>query len=201
MELEVNREKDINNILMTQIKTIKSNPVAKTPATPQQIPLPHRDSRRSVSASSIQIDGEYIDHTDFCEKEFRNGPGKCTNEECVERHDIDFTKKGVCMYEYAKVGSCKRGESCWFTHQVPRWYRTATDTVNYMKTKSERLKNKTRVVMNSQKPMPQIWQNNSHPNGILPRQNYQSASMNWSNESFLEMANKIVEETINKHHR
>ena len=54
-----------------------------------------------------------------CETLFRNGPNTCREQHCNKSHNLDFTKikRGVC-HLYV-VGNCKRGEKCWFTHQIP----------------------------------------------------------------------------------
>lgn len=214
IKLEIKREKDINDILITQIKD-KQNGGEDTGI---QSPPAERRLQRQVSSSaqdnSISIEGEYIDvDADFCEKEYRMGSGKCMNEGCTERHDIDFTKRGVCLYEYQEKGSCKRGSYCWFTHQIPRWYKTAPDVVQEMRMKSERMKNRTRVITN-QKRDPSVWRTNgqsqkSFSQSEVMQRHYpvwqsnensqQSVSQSHSetNQAFLEMISKMIAETIN----
>ena len=152
-------------------------------------------------------------NVDFCEKEFKEGLGKCTNEECKDRHDIDFSKRGICIYEYQKEGSCKRGRNCWFLHDVPTWFKNSDEGANAMREKSQRMKSRTRVVTN-RNSTPPIWQddvvrNNQHgvigPPHIPPvlkpftspiRMQQRS---NYINSDFLEMINKAVEESLKRH--
>ena len=97
--------------------------------------------------------------------------------DCKDSHDIDFSKRGVCMYEYQRAGSCKRGQHCWFLHDIPRWYRSSQEIEKQMKEKSIRMKRKTRVMTN-QRETPPVWQpNNSTPNisaGITSRSSVSS---------------------------
>ena len=220
MELEVKREKDLNDILISQIKGGKVNmnqpPVENSPS-PRE-----RSVSVSVQNTSITIEGEYIDvEADICEKEYRMGHGKCTKNDCKENHDIDFTKRGVCTYEFEKKGSCKRGSECWFTHQIPRWYKTAPDTVNEMREKIKRMKNKNRVINNQKTSFP-VWQmsnaaspqqslQNVNSNGVYtgsqeynltPRRNSNEVKQKSPiNSDFLEVLNNIVAETVKEHSR
>ena len=103
---------------------------------------------------SVQIAGEAYDvlsdSFDFCKEEFLNGIGKCRDTECKDNHDIDFSKKGICIYEYQKEGSCRRSESdCWFLHQIPKWYRAYPEGEQEMKKKIEKIKSRKRIISNS----------------------------------------------------
>ena len=59
-----------------------------------------------------------------CPIAFLNGKVSCSGT-CHKNHDLDFEKikKGVCLFEYAKKDSCRRGHTCWFSHEIPNELR------------------------------------------------------------------------------
>ena len=48
----------------------------------------------------------------------------------MKRHDLNFAKfeKGMCFFEFAEKGSCKRHDTCWFSHEIPDEVRNDRDT-------------------------------------------------------------------------
>ena len=57
---------------------------------------------------------------DVCQLEFLKGRGLCKDKKCKLNHNnIDFTKQGVCIIDFERKGSCKRGSRCKFSHQTP----------------------------------------------------------------------------------
>ena len=222
--LETNREKDINNILIRQVKEQQG----KKPETKTEEEMQGRSRN-----SSIEISGEYEvlsdtaepDSKDFCKKDFMEGHGKCKDRECKDNHDIDFSKRGVCIYEFQTEGSCRRKMDCWFLHQIPKWYRSLPGIESIMKEKIEKIKSRSRIIMSrntstsftsrnpkinmvdSQVPLP-VWQNQmintTPPNvsggrvqitpSLSPMRRLQSQSQ--TSEDFLELITKYVEERI-----
>ena len=66
-----------------------------------------------------------------CMKSFKARRCVCAEGSCPHEHNLNYEKilKGVCFFEFAKKGSCKRGEECWFTHQIPDKLRSDTQMV------------------------------------------------------------------------
>ena len=63
---------------------------------------------------------------DVCVNAFKAGKNVC-QATCSLKHDLDFSKikRGVCFFEFARKGSCKRSAAeCWFTHEIPEVLRT-----------------------------------------------------------------------------
>ena len=115
-----------------------------------------------------------------------------------------------------RPGSCKRGhEECWFLHTIPKWYRNSREIAKQMSEKRQRMKEKTRVIINKN-AAPPVWQQdaqrntlqtNGTPNvrGVVPsvpsfvspfRTNQRPVNFD---DDFLEVITKVVEETIKRH--
>ena len=58
-----------------------------------------------------------------CFHEFMWGRNSCTSNDCRKQkeHNLDTKKikRGICLYEFFKKGSCSRNAQCHFTHQIP----------------------------------------------------------------------------------
>lgn len=212
-KLEVKREKDINDILIKQVKQINHQDDGRPPVT--------RSPSRESHDRSIQIEGEYVQvdpisgsehEADFCREEFASGRGKCSNPDCKENHDIDFSKKGVCVYEYQKEGSCRKGRQCWFLHQIPKWYRRSDEIATEMRLKIQRMKERPRVI-NNKTASPPVWQSEmknavlTAPSGLqlgskeTPYMSMykKSNQRNPSSDDFLEILTKLVEQQMKNH--
>ena len=61
-----------------------------------------------------------------CIRSFKAKRKVCAEGTCPHEHNLDYEKilKGVCFFEFSKKGSCKRGEDCWFTHEIPDQLRS-----------------------------------------------------------------------------
>ena len=55
-----------------------------------------------------------------CPQAFLEGKHICPDS-CHNDHDLDFEKikRGTCLFEFAEKKSCKRGDTCWFSHDIP----------------------------------------------------------------------------------
>ena len=134
---------------------------------------------------------------------------------CEYRHDIDFSKRGICVYEYQRKGSCRRGQNCWFLHDIPEWYKNSDEGSCEMREKSRRMKSKTRVITNTNSTPP-IWQDDvvrSNQQGVAVTPSASSVfkpfaspfrmqqNPNHIGSDFLEMISKVVEESVRRHTR
>ena len=221
--VEANREKDINNILIEQIKKQANKSESEAPEK-------RKDGTRN---NSIVIDGDYDvrsdageQDTDFCKREFLEGPKKCSEEECRANHNIDFSKKGVCIFEFQKEGSCKRKENCWFLHEIPMWYRSSPEIREEMKQKIEKMKGRSKTKRNENQNSgvrdqipntsihepPPVWQNQitnrarTNVSGasmyltqsLSPMRTIQKHPQNETSDDFLELITKYVEERLKR---
>ena len=62
------------------------------------------------------------EQNEICEQEFRKGPGGCKmRHDCKKKHMLNFNRirRGLCYLEFDQIGSCKRENNCWFTHEIP----------------------------------------------------------------------------------
>ena len=81
-----------------------------------------------------------------CYEDFTNGPGRCKNNNCTKRHDLDFMKieRGLCFHEFNESGSCKRKRNCWFSHEIPSELRHNNED----KEKIKKLRNRMKIGKN-----------------------------------------------------
>ncbi len=56
----------------------------------------------------------------ICMEAFKAQTNSCPSS-CKKKHEFDFdkVKKGICFFEFSEKGFCRRGDDCWFTHQIP----------------------------------------------------------------------------------
>ena len=68
---------------------------------------------------------ELSGYNEVCVHSFKAKRPACPGS-CPYDHNLDYAKimKGICFFEFAKEGSCKRGNECWFTHQIPNQLRS-----------------------------------------------------------------------------
>ena len=77
------------------------------------------DSQRN----NVQAKSDALNSIDVCSDEFFDGPNSCKERGCRSHkdHKLDFTKvrRGICLFEFFKKGSCSRKSKCHFTHKFP----------------------------------------------------------------------------------
>ena len=69
-------------------------------------------------------------NNNVCEIAFENGPNSCT---CDKFHNLKFEriKRGICHWYV--LGKCRRGEDCWFTHEIPQSIKEDASTIQRAK--------------------------------------------------------------------
>ena len=72
---------------------------------------------------------------EVCEHEFNNGHGSCKQSGCEKRHKLNFERiqNCLCFREFEKMGSCKRKNNCWFTHEIPDKIRREKEAIEKIK--------------------------------------------------------------------
>ena len=72
---------------------------------------------------------------EVCEHKFNNGHGSCKQSGCEKRHKLNFERiqNGLCFREFEKMGSCKRKNNCWFTHEIPDKIRREKEAIEKIK--------------------------------------------------------------------
>ena len=71
---------------------------------------------------------------EICVNAFLNEEARCPSS-CNRNHDLNFEKikKGVCLFEFAEKGTCRRGHECWFSHEIPEELRKDKEMIQKMK--------------------------------------------------------------------
>ena len=78
---------------------------------------------------------------------FLHGLGSCKERNCQGEHNLDYLKirRGMCFKEFFESRSCRRGDSCKFTHQVPEQLRLDEEFCNHIRNQwKEKNKNQLR---------------------------------------------------------
>ena len=86
---------------------------------------------------------------DICVDEFYGGKNSCRSRDCkiAKEHNLDWTKikRGICLFEFFKKGSCTRRNHCHFNHQIPIECLSDRQITMSVLNNINRFNNKTRI--------------------------------------------------------
>ena len=86
---------------------------------------------------------------DVCVDEFYGGKNSCKSRDCKKDkdHNLDWTKvkRGLCLFEFFKKGSCTRRNRCIFNHQIPIECLGDREITKTVLNSINRFSNKTRI--------------------------------------------------------
>ena len=137
---EVQREREINNVLLDDRKQQRedgrtilqhSTPISGSrcknttkPTTKSSDPLiiydeeqGDEDGTQNKQEMSTMIDIDTY-HASKLEDSFSGDRRSCADS-CNKNHMDHESLKGICLFEFARKGSCKRKDECWFSHDIP----------------------------------------------------------------------------------
>ena len=147
---ELDRSRQYQDILLQNRENTESadqpNNVAVVPNTVEgQItthPVPEFNPHYHLPLSSLPITDLPEDlsetNSEICPRMWyeRNCDGTCGLS-----HNIDFSKHDICVYEFARTGSCKK-RNCLYNHNFPQSIREDPKYINYSKNVRENMKSK-----------------------------------------------------------